>query len=137
MSMLKPWAPQLLSVLRIMLGLLFFEHGLAKLAGFPHVPAYDAIPVGSLPWIGGILELVGGALLAIGLFTRITAFILSGEMAVAYFLVHAPHGFFPILNQGELAIVYCFAFLYLAAAGGGAWSLDRARGAIPVSATAA
>ena len=127
MDFLKGWAPQLHSIFRIMLGLLFFEHGLAKLVGFPHVQAYDGIAVGSFPWVAGILELVGGALLTVGLFTPIVAFILSGEMAVAYFMAHAPRGFFPILNQGELAIVYCFAFLYLAAAGAGPWSLDRLR----------
>jgi putative oxidoreductase len=126
-SMLKPWTRQLLSLFRIILALLFFEHGLAKLLGFPHVPMYDGITLTSPAGIAGILELVGGALLAVGLFTRVIAFILSGEMAVAYFLVHAPQGFFPILNQGELAIVYCFAFLYLAAAGAGPWSVDGLR----------
>jgi putative oxidoreductase len=127
MGILKGWAPQLLSIFRIMVGLLFLEHGTAKFFHFPHVPMYDGVTIGSLPGIAGIFELVGGLLLTIGLFSEVTAFILSGEMAFAYFLVHAPQGFFPILNMGELAIVYCFAFLYLAAAGPGPWSVDAAR----------
>ena len=126
-AFLKTWEPRLPSIFRIIVGLLFLEHGLAKIFGFPHVAAYDGLPMYSMPWIAGILELVGGLLVTIGLFTRITAFILSGEMAVAYFMVHAPRGFFPILNQGELAVIYCFAFLYLAAAGPGPWSVDRLR----------
>src|SRR5271170_6598037 len=124
MGFLKGWTPQLLSVFRIIVALLFLEHGTAKFFQFPHVPMYDGVTLMSLPGIAGVLELVGGLLLAVGLFSSVTAFILSGEMAVAYFLAHAPHGFFPILNMGELAIVYCFAFLYLAAAGPGPWSVD-------------
>jgi putative oxidoreductase len=127
MGFLKGWTPQLLSIFRIMTALLFLEHGTAKFLHFPHVPMYDGVTVGSLPGVAGILELVGGLLLAIGLFSDIVAFILSGEMAVAYFLAHAPQGFFPILNMGELAIMYCFAFLYLAAAGPGPWSVDAIR----------
>ena len=127
MSFLKAWQPQILSILRIMVALLFLEHGTAKFFQFPHVPMYDGVMLMSLPGIAGVLELVGGLLLAVGLFSSITAFILSGEMAVAYFLAHAPQGFFPILNMGELAIVYCFAFLYLAAAGPGPWSVDAMR----------
>jgi putative oxidoreductase len=123
----RNWTPRLLSVLRIIAGALFLEHGTAKLLGFPHVEAFATLAQFSLPWIAGVFELVGGFLLLIGLFTRPVAFILSGEMAVAYFLVHAPHGFFPVLNGGELAIVYCFVFLYLAAAGGGPWSVDQVR----------
>jgi putative oxidoreductase len=125
------WSSRLQSVLRIMAGLLFLEHGTSKLLGFP----YMAPPPGSPPFelfsmvgFSGVLELVGGILLFIGLFTRVTAFILSGEMAVAYFMAHAPHGFFPMINKGELAVLYCFVFLYFAAAGGGAWSVDRCRG---------
>ena len=127
MGFLKGWTPQLLSIFRIMTALLFLEHGTAKFFQFPHVPMYDGVTIGSLPGIAGVLELVGGLLLAFGLFSEITAFILSGEMAVAYFLAHAPQGFFPILNMGELAVVYCFAFLYLAAAGPGPWSVDAMR----------
>jgi putative oxidoreductase len=127
MNFLKGWLPQIMSLFRIIVGLLFLEHGLAKLLHFPHVPMYDAIAVGSMPWIAGVLELIGGLLVTVGLFTRVTAFVLSGEMAVAYFMAHAPQGFFPILNMGELAIIYCFAFLYLAAAGAGPWSVDRLR----------
>jgi putative oxidoreductase len=127
MGFLKGWTPQLLSVFRIIVALLFLEHGTAKFFQFPHVPMYDGVTLTSLAGIAGVLELVGGLLLAVGLFSSVTAFILSGEMAVAYFLVHAPNGFFPILNMGELAIVYCFAFLYLAAAGPGPWSVDAMR----------
>lgn len=118
-------APRVLSLLRIMAALMFLAHGTAKLFGFPHVAMFDQVQILSLPGIAGIIELAGGALLALGLFTRPVALILSGEMAVAYFLVHAPQSFFPILNGGELAALYCFVFLYLAVAGGGAWSLDR------------
>ncbi len=121
---LEPFAPRILSVLRIITALLFFEHGLQKLLGFP--PPARAMPDPLPPMLlaSGGLEFVGGALLAIGLFTRPVAFILCGMMAVAYFIAHAPGGFFPILNGGELAIVYCFVFLYFFFAGGGAWSAD-------------
>ncbi|MDB5393327.1 MAG: DoxX family protein [Rhodospirillales bacterium] len=129
MNFLKAWTPQLLSVFRIVVALLFLQHATAKLFGFPHVPMLDGIKLMSLIGIGGIIELVGGLLLLIGLFTRVAAFVLSGEMAVAYFMVHAPQGFFPLLNQGEGAVFYCFAFLYLAAAGAGPWSVDRLRNA--------
>ena len=122
------WAPRFLSILRIMTALLFLEHGTQKLLGFPasdYVPAFM-----SLPWIAGVLELFGGALLAVGLFTRPVAFVLSGQMAVAYFVAHAPGSFFPVLNGGESAILFCFVFLYLVFAGPGPWSVDamRARG---------
>lgn len=120
------WSPRVLSLLRIITGLLYLEHGTAKFFQFPHVPMFDGMQVVSILGLAGALELVGGALLIVGLFTRPVAFILSGQMAVAYFMAHAPRGFFPILNQGELAILYCFIFLYLAAAGGGAWSADEA-----------
>ena len=120
------WSSHLLSVLRIMSGLLFLEHGTSKLLGMPPSNMPGHFQLFSMMGFSGILEFVGGILLAIGLFTRFTAFILSGEMAVAYFMVHAPHGFFPILNKGEIAVLYCFVFLYLVFAGGGPWSIDRA-----------
>lgn len=117
----------LLSVLRIVSGLLFLEHGTAKLLHFPPTEMFaQSPPVGSIVWIAGMLELIGGALLTIGLGTRLVAFILSGEMAVAYWMAHATQGFYPIQNQGEAAILYCFVFLYLAAAGAGPWSIDAA-----------
>ena len=129
------WESRMLSILRIMVGLLYMEHGLAKVVGFPLQPNHKAYELFTLnPGIQGLLELVGGLLLALGLFTRPVAFILAGNMAVAYFMAHAPRGFFPLLNGGELAIVYCFVFLYLWIAGGGEWSLDRLRA--PASASA-
>ncbi len=125
----KTWSPRLLSVLRIVTAVLFLQHGTAKFFGFPHVDAFDNMQFASLLGAAGVLEIVGGLLILIGLFTRPVAFILSGFMAVAYFMAHAPQGFYPLLNQGELAVLYCFVFLYLSAAGGGAWSADAARGA--------
>lgn len=125
---LSRWSPQLLSVLRIITALLFFAHGSAKLLGFPFVEGMTGTPITSLGGIAGILEIVGGILLVIGLFSRLTAFILSGEMALAYFMAHAPQNFHPILNKGELAIMFCFVFLYIAAAGPGPWSVDASRG---------
>lgn len=121
------WAPRLLSVLRFASGLLLLQHGTAKLLAIPAIPMFANLSIASLPGIAGILELVGGVLLIVGLFTRPTAFILSGMTAAAYFIAHAPKGFFPILNGGELAALYCFVFLYLAAAGPGPWSIDAAR----------
>ena len=121
------WAPRLLSVFRIVLALLFIAHGLVKLFGFPAGAQPGAVPLVSLFGLAALLELVGGAALLLGLFTRPVAFLLSGQMAVAYFMVHAPQGFWPVLNGGELAIIYCFAFLYLAAAGAGPWSIDERR----------
>jgi putative oxidoreductase len=119
------WEPRLLSVVRIILGLLFLEHGLAKIADFPHQPTHHPYVLLTLvPGAQGIIEVAGGALLTLGLFTRPVAFILAGDMAAAYFIAHAPRGFFPLLNGGELAIVYCFVFLYFWLAGGGVWSLD-------------
>lgn len=119
------WAPRILSILRIVAALLFFEHGTAKLLGFP--PSDHSPEVLSLSWIAGALELVGGALLIVGLFTRPVAFIVAGEMAFAYWMAHAPKSAFPLLNGGDAAILYCFVFLYLAFAGGGPWSLDALR----------
>lgn len=121
------WAPRLLSVLRIMAGLLFLQHGTAKLLKIPVIPMFANLSLTSPPGIAGILELVGGVLMILGLFTRSTAFVLSGLMAVAYFMAHAPRGVYPILNAGELAALYCFVFLYIAAAGPGPWSIDAAR----------
>ena len=118
------WAPRALSVLRIVTGLMIIEHGMAKLLGWPVVAAFADLRLFSLLGLAGTLELVGGALLILGLFTQPVAFILSGEMAVAYFMVHAPRGFFPLVNGGSLAIIYCFACLYLSTAGGGPWSVD-------------
>lgn len=120
------WAPRLLSVLRVMTGLLFLQHGTQKILGFPPSgrPSPDLL---SLSGAAGLLELVGGSLIILGLFTRPVAFILSGQMAVAYFMVHAPKSFYPVLNGGELAALFCFVFLYFAAAGAGPWSLDAQR----------
>ncbi len=121
------WTPYLHGALRIMAGLLLLEHGTGKLLNFPALPGLDQMPGGML-LTTGLLELIGGALIALGLFTRLTAFVLAGFMAAAYFIAHASAGFFPVLNHGELAALYCFAFLFLAAAGPGAWSLDQAVG---------
>ena len=121
------WAPRLLSVLRVMSGLLFMQHGTAKLLGIPQMAMFAKLQPFTLSWFAGVLELVGGALLVIGLFTRPVAFVLSGLMAFAYFIAHAPRDFYPIVNAGELAALYCFVFLYFAAAGGGAWSVDALR----------
>src|SRR5947209_15167201 len=118
---LMVWAPRVLSVVRIMAALLFLEHGTTKLLGFP---AGTQPAMFTLSWTQGVIELVGGLLLAIGLFTRPVAFILSGDMAVAYFMAHAPQSFFPIVNRGDAAILYCFIFFYIFFAGPGPWSLD-------------
>jgi len=118
------WSPYLLSVLRIVAALLFFEHGTQKLFGYPPGQPYTGFPNFSMLGIAGMLETFGGFLLLIGLFTRPVAFILCGEMAVAYYLAHWPRSFFPILNLGEITVMLCFLFLYLAAAGGGSWSVD-------------
>ena len=120
------WAPRILSLLRIMSAMLFMAHGTLKILGFP---ASDRSPpeLLSLGGIAGVFELFGGALLVVGLFTRPVAFLLSGVMAFAYFIAHAPRSFFPVLNGGDAAILYCFVFLYFAFAGGGAWSIDALR----------
>lgn len=122
------WAPRALSVLRIVAGLLFLAHGLVKLFGFPAGAAPGPVPIASLFGAAAILELVGGTLVLLGLFTRPVAFLLSGQMAIAYFMVHAPQSLYPVLNGGELAILYCFIMLYLSAAGGGCWSVDALKG---------
>ena len=118
---------RLLSVLRIVVAGLFVQHGTAKLFHIPHIAQFDGVQLMSLAGAAGVIEIVFGLLLLIGLFTRLSAFILSGEMAFAYFIAHAPRGPLPILNQGELAAVYCWVFLYFAAAGGGLWSVDAWR----------
>ena len=118
------WAPRVLSVLRIVTAFLFVEHGTQKWLAFP-VPRSSPTVFWSLSGAAGLLELVGGLLLLFGLFTRPVAFVLSGLMAFAYFIAHAPQGFWLIVNRGELAVLYCFVFLYLAIAGGGPWSLDQ------------
>lgn len=127
--MLSNTTPQALALLRIVSAFLFIQHGTAKFFGVPHVAMFDGFQAMSLMGVAGALELVGGALLLIGLFARPVAFVLSGFMAVAYFMGHASKGFFltPILNGGELAIMFSFAFLLIAAAGAGAWSVDAAR----------
>ncbi len=121
------WSPRLLSVLRIVTAFLFIQHGSMKLLGFPPSEAFAGVKLFSLIGFAGVLELFGGLMVLLGLFTRPVAFILSGEMAFAYFMAHAPHGLYPILNHGELAVLYCIVFLYLAVAGGGVWSIDRIR----------
>ena len=120
------WTPRALGLMRIVVAYLFLTHGTAKLLGIPHQAMFDNLQLLSMAGVAGILELVGGALVLMGLFTRPAAFILSGEMAVGYWMSHAPRGtpLVPMLNGGELAVVYCFVFLFLAAAGAGAWSLD-------------
>jgi putative oxidoreductase len=134
----KDWSPVLLSVLRIIVAFLFIQHGTAKWFAFPGaiMPGGGVVPVGSLFWVASLIETVGGMLLLLGLFTRPVAFILAGEMAVAYFMIHARGGFWPLLNMGEPAVFFCFTVLYFSAAGAGPWSVDallaRRRGAVPV-----
>jgi len=125
----RGWTPYFLSILRVVAALLFIEPGAAKLFAFPVavMPGGGTAPIGSLPWVAGALEVVGGVLLLLGLFTRPVAFVLSGQMAVAYFTAHAPHAFWPIVNHGELAIVFCFLWLFYSAAGAGPWGLDALR----------
>ncbi len=117
----KYW-PETLSILRIVIGLMFLEHGTAKLFGFPQSPM--AMPaMGTLLWYQGVIEVVGGVLFVIGLFTRPVAFILAGDMAAAYFMAHASRGFFPLVNGGDAAILYCFVFLLYFVAGPGRWAI--------------
>lgn len=118
------WAPRALSLLRIVAGFMFIAHGTMKYFGFPLAGSGGPPALFSMIGIAGALEIVGGVLVMIGLFTRCSAFVLSGLMAFAYFIAHAPQGFWPIVNKGELAALYAFVFLYLAAAGGGPWSVD-------------
>jgi putative oxidoreductase len=132
LNWLSRWQAELRAILRIVVGLLFLEHALIKLFGFPPGGAPGLQDVGTLLWIGGVVELVTSILVIIGLFTRIAAFVAAGEMAVAYFMFHFPQGFYPAVNMGEGAILFCFVFLYIAAAGPGAWSIDGTRGRPPV-----
>ncbi|MBS0504722.1 MAG: DoxX family protein [Proteobacteria bacterium] len=125
------WSPRLLSVLRIIAALLFMEHGLMKLFHFPAPQPGVPDPLPTLLMAAAWIEVVGGALLALGLFTRPVAFLCAGEMAVAYFIGHATKTFWPALNGGDAAILFCFVFLYISAAGGGAWSADAMRGRAP------
>jgi putative oxidoreductase len=137
MPNLSAWSPNALAVLRIMTALLFIEHRTQKFFAFPPSEYFPEAPtLFSLMGVAGILELVGGLLILVGLFTRPVAFVLSGFMAAAYFMGHAPQGFFPVNNMGDTAILFCFIFLYLVFAGPGAWSVDaaRARGGSPATA---
>ena len=118
------WTPRLLSVLRLITGFLFIAHGAQKLFNYPASPN-GGVVITSFMGLAGILEFGGGLMILLGLFTRPVAFLLSGQMAVAYFMVHAPQGFLPLVNRGETAVLYCFIFLFLAVAGGGTWSLDH------------
>jgi putative oxidoreductase len=127
-QMLAKYQPITLSLFRFMTGLLLFQFGVAKLLKFPAGTAFDKVELFSLIGAAGAIELVLGGLLMVGLFSRIVAFILSGEMAFAYFISHFPRGFFPLLNNGSLAIMFCFGCLYLATAGGGPYSLDAVMG---------
>jgi putative oxidoreductase len=123
------WTPRAQALLRVVTAYLFVQHGTAKLLHVPHVAMFDDLQIMSLIGVAGVLELVGGVLLILGLFTRPVAFVLSGEMAVAYFMAHGSQGnvLSPMLNQGESAVLFCFIFLFFAAAGAGAWSVDAAR----------
>src|ERR1700756_2755291 len=124
MSQLEAWSPRALAGVRIITALLFIEHGLMKLLAFPAAVPGLPTPLPAILVAAALIEIVGGALIAVGLFTRIAAFICSGEMAAAYFMFHAPQSFWPAVNQGDAAILFCFVFLYLTFAGAGAWSLD-------------
>jgi putative oxidoreductase len=127
----QAWSPRVLSVLRIVAALLFMVHGTSKLFQIPHQAVYDNLQLMSLLGVQGILEVGGGLLLLVGLFSRPVAFVLSGDMAVAYFMVHWPKSWLPLLNGGELAVLYCFVFLYLWIAGPGPWSIDAKRSRTP------
>jgi len=130
-SLTTVWAPRavyILSVLRIFTGLDLLQHGTGKILGFPAVPSFAHVQIASLSGLGGMIELIGGILFTIGLLTRPVAFVLSGFTAAAYFMAHAGKGFYPVLNGGELAALYCFVFLYFSFAGAGPWSVDAAIG---------
>ncbi len=124
MSKLESWSPRVLAVVRIVTALLFIEHGLMKLVAFPAAIPGLPSPLPGIMLAAALIEIGGGALIAVGLLTRIAAFLCSGEMAAAYFMFHAPKSFWPAVNQGDAAILFCFVFLYLVFAGAGAWSLD-------------
>jgi putative oxidoreductase len=124
MSQLETWSPRVLAAVRIITALLFVEHGLMKLVAFPAAVPGLPSPLPTILVVAALIEIVGGALIAVGLFTRVAAIICSGEMAAAYFMFHAPQSFWPAVNQGDAAILFCFVFLYLAFAGSGAWSVD-------------
>lgn len=126
-DLLNRWQPRVLSLLRIVTAFLFMQHGAQKILGFP-APQRHPFELFSLSGVAGILELFGGFLILIGLFTRPTAFVLSGLMAFAYFIAHAPQSFWPLTNGGESAVLFCFVFLYLFVAGGGSWSVGQLRG---------
>ena len=123
---LAAWTPRALSVLRIIMGLMIIQHGMAKILGFPAVASFANLSPFSLIGVAGLIELIGGALLIVGLLTRPVAFIISGEMAFAYFMAHAPKDFYPLINGGTLAIMFCFTCLFLSTAGAGPWSVDAA-----------
>jgi putative oxidoreductase len=130
--MVAKWSPQMLSILRIMAALLFLQHGLSKYFGFPAAPPAN-FTVFSLIGLAGAIEIVGSLLLLVGLYARPAAFIMSGEMAVAYFMIRPPRGFFPYVNGGNLEVIYCFVFLYLFFAGPGPWSLDATRRRVAIA----
>jgi putative oxidoreductase len=135
----RSWAPQFQSILRIVAAFLFIQFGTAKLIALPGsiMPGGGTVPVGSLAWVAGLIESVGGILLLLGLFTRPVAFLVSGEMAIAYFHGHAPNGFWPVLNGGHPAVLFCFVWLFFSAAGAGPWSVDALRrGAVQARNTA-
>jgi putative oxidoreductase len=121
MTSLKKWAPYALSILRIVAALLFIEHGLQKMFGFPSAGP----PMSGVLWVEALIEVVGGLALLVGAYTRLVAFVLSGDMAVAYFMAHFPRSFFPAVNGGDAAILFCFIFLYIFFAGAGPWSVDE------------
>jgi putative oxidoreductase len=125
LGFLRPWAPHILSVLRILAAATFLTHGTMKLFGWP---APFPFPMNGLMYVAGVLEVVGGLLLIVGFLSRPVAFVLAGEMAAAYFMGHVGQGFFPVLNGGEAAMLFCFIFLYIAAAGPGPWSVDASAG---------
>ena len=127
LTWLSRWQPQILAILRIMTALLFLQHALIKLFGFPPHGKPGLQQIGTLLWAAGVIELVTGLLVLLGLWTRLAAFVAAGEMAVGYWMIHGQQSFYPAVNMGEAAVLFCVVFLYLAAAGPGAWSVDGAR----------